>query len=290
MLLFRSLFSANKQLHLAWLVVISMTLSAGLLSSALAAPMTYATVGAYDENTQTNAVDSDAAANAGNATLVTAGQIIPLSTFTSNVLTAFNNDTGGVVDFGSSADVITFNALSAADKQNFFATYGTSHTQTLTVTLTTNTGTAPAFNLTATSDTSAATPISGTGYMGLSSGGNFGFTFDRPLSEVALTIVSRTSLRTINPFRIVLDDDTTFDFASETIDNSNGGDDTFFGAKAPVGRTIKAIRVSGGGAIRFDDFAFVVAPVPEPSSFALALVGIMSIGITSARKRAGKRE
>lgn len=262
-------------------LMIGLILGAAMGSSARAALMTYATTGAYDETTQTNAVDTDASANAGNAALVTAGQIISLSTFSSGVTTAFNNDMGGVVDFGTSADVTNFNALSLADKQSFLATYGTSQTQQLKVTLTTNTGAAPAFSLQATSDTGAATPISLSGYMGLSSGGNFGFSFDRPLSEVALTIVSRTSLRTINPFRIVYDDDSFIDFASEVIANSNGGDDTFFGAKAPAGRSIKAIRVSGSAAIRFDDFAFVV--VPEPSScYALALGGIACFGMTSA--------
>jgi hypothetical protein len=265
------------------LLLCGLALGPAIVPSALATPMTFATTGVYDETTQANAVDTDAASNPGNAALLAAGQIVTLSTFMSDVLTAFNNDRGGVVDFGTSTDVTTFNALSAADKQGFFATYGASQAQTLTVTMTTNTGTAPAINLTATSDTAAATPISLSGYMGLSSGGNFGFSFDKPLSEVALTIVSRTSLRNVNPFRIVLDDDTTFDFALEEIANSNGGDDTFFGAKAPPGRAITAFRVTGGGAIRFDDFAFVV--VPEPGGYAQAVCGAMCLLMVNVQKR-----
>lgn len=251
--------------------------------------ITYTTSGVYDENVNgANTVDTDAFNTAGNAALVSAGQVISQATLTADVATAFASNSGGVIDFDSLA--------SNPGGTDFDATYGISQANNLHVAMTSFTGgAAPAGGLSLVVNlTTAAVAISGNGtnlnHMGTGSGViDFGLAFDKPLSEIGVTVLQRTAARTIN-VRVVLDDASLMDFATETQAAWSGSgtpdDDTFFGARAPAGRTIAAIRFDFNAAHRIDDLAFVV--VPEPSSLALMIFVLGGI-VLALRRPAWQR-
>jgi hypothetical protein len=252
----------------------------------LAGAATYTTSQFYDESTfATNQVDTDAFNNPSNATLVGAGQIISLATLTADVSAAFTNDLGGVINFDS--------VTSDPGGNTFTASYGASQANTLTASMTSFSGGAAPGNLQLVlNNTSAASAISGASgqvnHMGTGSGvTDYGLVFDLPLSEIGVTVLQRTASRTIN-VRVVLDDGSFVDFATESQvawvpANGDPNDDTFFGAKAPLGRTISAIRFDFNSAHRIDDVAFVIA-VPEPGSSIFMAMG--SIGLAIVRRKA----
>lgn len=237
----------------------------------------------YDENiVATNAVDRDAFNTAGNAANVADGKIISLSTLGGAVATAFDQDRGGV---------ITFDDQGAFSEASFEVKYGASQTNTMTVSLTTVSGGAPSNTFLSVVDNfSAAKAISGSGthsnHMGTSSGADFGIAFSQPLFEIGVTILNRTSNRESTVI-VVLDDESTIAFVNESQAAWNGeGDptnDLFFGARAPTGRSITAIRFDNNNAIRIDDLAFTI--VPEPSAMMLVSCGMAGIVCVCRRFR-----
>jgi hypothetical protein len=253
-----------------------------LLVSTASAALVFTTSKNYDENTYAaNIVDRDAFNTAGNATLVAAGQIINLATFSTDVSAAFLNDLGGIINFDQGTDATPY--------QSFTASYGTSQSKTLTATMTSSTGVSPygsGFQLVPNITTAAMTTSGVSGllnHMGSGSGSNnFGIAFDVPLSEIGVTWLQRTASRTAS-VKVILDDGSSIDFAQESQTawvpaNGDPDQDTFFGAKAPAGRAITAIRFGFSAASRIDDLAFVVA-VPEPSSYIMVLAGLACLGI-----------
>jgi hypothetical protein len=242
--------------------------------------ITYSGVGVYDENATiiapnlvSNQIDTNAAAGVGVGTNVSVAQ------FATDVLAAFNSDSGGVVNFDGAA---------LTSEKSFDVTYGASQANTLTVTLTTLTGGVPAYSFQTGGDANSV-PVSGTQYFGLSSGSDYGFTFSTPLIEWGLTALSRTASRTVNSITITLDDSSTYVFSGEAITAStsgvNGPDDTFFGYSTPAGRTIASIAIDASSAMRWDEMGFVV--VPEPNVWVLSVLCLLGVAAVPKHKRAG---
>jgi hypothetical protein len=232
-----------------------------LQSTQIAKAVTYTGVGVYDENATllysnptSNQVDVDAAAGTGVGTNLSVAQ------FTIDVLQAYDNNLGGVCNF--EGPTITNDIDTSFD-----VTYGTAQNKTLTVNLTTAGGNAPT-NAFETGTANTSLPVSGVQYYGLSTGSDYGLTFSKPLVAWGLTALSRTQNRTVNSVTITLDDATTYVFGPETIDLSvagvNGPDDTFFGYRAPPGRTITLVGIDVSGAMRWDELGFIVAPDAPP--------------------------
>lgn len=256
--------------------VATLLIAGGILSQGnIAHAVTYTGVGIYDEsatiiapNLTSNQVDTDAAVGVGS------GSNVSVTQFAADVLSAFNSNMGGVVNF---------DGLALTTEKSFDVTYGVSQVNTLTVTLTTLAGGSPSFNFQTGGDANSV-PVSGTQYFGLSSGSDFGFTFSVPLVEWGLTALSRTQARTVNSLTITLDDASTYVFSAEAIaastSGTNGPDDTFFGYAAPAGRTIVAVAIDASSAMRWDEMGFIV--VPEPSSMVLIAIG--AIGLIIRRR------
>jgi hypothetical protein len=257
-----------------------LAISSVLLSGTRALAITYTGVGVYDENATivspnliSNQVDTDAAAGVGSGSNVSVAQ------FTIDVLSAFNANSGGVVNFDGAA---------MTTEKAFDVTYGLSQANTLTVTLTTLAGAVPTFSFQTGGDANSV-PVSGTQYFGLSSGSDFGFTFSVPLVKWGLTALSRTQARTVNSVTITLDDASTYLFSGEAITAStsgtNGPDDTFFGYAAPSGRTITSVAIDASSAMRWDEMGFVV--VPEPNAWLLGGFGLFGLIIGRKWRHAG---
>ena len=213
---------------------------------------TFATVGVYDENTvNTNAVDEVAAGTNVGTTGLISGGATGLSLMSTDFLNAFNNNTGGVVNF----DTIT-NTIDQANFKQFDAAFGTD----LSFTLSVNRINAPGDNTSGLNTNNNNTVLSGANYLGISGTASpFTIAFSRPLSEFGISALSRSAQRT-GVMTINYTDATTYVFPSQVIGATN--DDTFFGLKAPAGKKIASFTWASSPVtdfVRWDDMAFVVA-------------------------------
>ena len=196
------------------------------------------------------------------------GNTITVGVMTTDVLAAYNNNTGGVWTFDT--------AFSGASGDTFSLNYGVSQNpiNTLVLTYTDNTGGGTA------QGTGNPVYASGTNYMGFSGATPFTRTFtpDQPLQSIGIFELNR-----FDPARL-------FTFSATFADNSvittgtGNGNATFWNGFTATGTNyITSFSISGtGGLTRFDDMAFVVA-VPEPSS--AALLGLVGFGAILRRRR-----
>jgi len=248
-------------------VFVALLVLAGLAAPSHAA---FVTTDTYDENaTQTNAVDTEAATNDTT-----------LAAFTTAVDTAFDNDLGGVIDFDDgSLDTST----------TFSATYGTSGTKSLAFT------SSDSLELNANGDTSPQfTSISNTTALltNSSGGGDEDFTLTITgglVEQIAVTVLSRTTFSSSGDSIEVTAtfSDSTTKTISSVVDNSKGGDDTFFSFLAPSGTSISSLRIhntttSGiAGRPIIDDLAFITV-IPTPAALP---AGLGLLALTALRRR-----
>lgn len=245
------------------------------------------TVGVYDESTtdentgvagiQNNAVDFSATVDLGNQ--------VSLSSFTTAVLTAYNNNLGGVINFDNGTVTSGFGTSSIT------ATYGTSQANSITI------GSAAAASW-STGSSGNRTGISHPGnnllgnQLGLTGGGpdseDFAFNFSVAdmVTMAGATVLSRSgSVDAGFIAQATFSDATTTSVTFTSSGGTNGGNDTFAGFQAPAGLYITQLKfdnLSTAGSFRsVDDLGFVV--VPEPTS--AALLGGLGMVMLIRRKR-----
>lgn len=195
------------------------------------------------------------------------GNTITAGVMTTDVLAAYNNNTGGVWTFDTS--------FAAASGDTFSLSYGASQTSTLVLTYIDNTG----------GGTAQATgnPVyaSGTNFMGFSGATPFTRTFtpDQPLQSIGIFELNRFDAARLFTFSATFADNSVV-----TTGVGNGGSTYWNGFTATGTNYIKSFTITGSGTglTRYDDMAFVVA-VPEPSS--AALLGLVGFGAILRRRR-----
>jgi hypothetical protein len=205
----------------------------------------------------------DSPANVGNADFLT------LSTATSAVATAFTNNTGGVIDW-EPANGWVANAQNASSQT---VSYGISQNGFLTITRTDSGNT---FGPT----TGGGTPTtSAVNYLGFSgSASPITLTFSQGLADWGMTELNRFASRTVT-FSFTLADNTTINYAPQTQDPlaNNSDANNWYGFQAPANNPLVQVSFTANGFVRFDDMAFIVSSVPEPTSLGLFGIGVLAL-------------
>lgn len=184
---------------------------------------------------------------------------------------AFNNNTGGVIDWEGNNGWI-------ANGQNLAAhivSYGTAQSSSLTISIAAGT-----FGPTTLSGT---LPTSGTNYLGFQAN-NVPNTllFSSGLTAWGITELNRGASRDVT-FSFTLLDNTVINFA---LQNQSGvGDLNWFGVQASDLNPITKVSFIANGFTRFDDMAFIVSATPIPEPGILALFGLGAIGLGIFRRR-----
>lgn len=249
------------------------TVAALLASSSLCQGATFLSVGVYDENgTEPNTVDTDIGGTLGS--------------FTADVLNAFNNNRGGVINFQSG---FTNSGSNTVIGTTFDVDYGAAASKTLALSSTSaieiwHNDTAGQVDTI--SDNNNLLPTTNATTFTLSLGAITGGEPGEVVSEIGLTVLSRSVWGTSPDVNI------TANFSgggssvlTSSISNSIGNDDTFYHFVAPTGESIISLdfdNSTGGGnanqnRIPVDDLAFITsvptAVIPEPSGFLMVCLG-----------------
>jgi len=261
-----------KNPHKSSLLAIVISICAMGLSQAV---VVLNTVGVYDSTNNANAVDRVAAGS------------ISLTTFTTDVATAFSNNLGGVIDFNTGS----INTQTGID-----AKYGTGLGKTLSISTSSNYNIQTSNNIRAISDTqsitghflldSTATQFSTFTVGSITNGSvgevvtQFGFTIlarnggGTPTIVVTATFSNATTASASAAFTV-----------TSTIPSTT--EDSFYGFTAPAGKSISSVQVNYGAAgdLRrgIDDIAFVTSVIPEPSTFLMGLGGVSLLFIFRRR-------
>lgn len=249
------------------------------------------TTGIYDHPTVIpNQVDQSAGFLSGTGG-ANAANVMPVAAFTSQVLTAFNVDQGGVFNF----DNVPLNA----NITSLSLSYGTSQSKSLTL------GQGSPGNLLAVV-TTFSEAISGdqVGVKNISAiNPDFTFVFssfannlgtpDLGVTRFGFTFLSQGTASPVNYGLL----QATASFsgggtvtAAAIVNSTRSLADTFYGFIAPAGETITQVTVPVGvtGDAFIDDVGFVTLPaVPEPST--LALLGLGALAAVNYRRRRNSR-
>lgn len=242
------------------------------------------TVGIYDEGTNSNQVDRNA-----NGNLITATGPNDVLGFTQSMTTAFDTDFGGLIDFETSVTNNQSGPISA--------TFGTSQSKTLSI----GVSASPSilFNFQSSGNVSN---ISGSNFFFNSVDDGTDFTrftfgaitngaFIEAVTSVGFTVLGRSSgVSTTVAATATFSDLSTAVLGpvSFTSDGTFATQDTFYGFSAPAGQSIDNVLIQyiGSGDVRrgIDDFGFTTTAVPEPGSFAMLIVGGLSLLVMRRRR------
>ncbi len=236
---------------------------------------TYATVGTYDSTSNTNTVDRNASGNA----LVSADRN-DVAGFTPLVSTAFAAGLGGVINFDTST--------ASGDSSPLSGTYD-SGAKGLNIAV------SQPYSVISSGNVS---PISGSNSLIFPSdslatnAASFTFSLsgatlaNEAVTQIGFTLISRRSgdPTTATVVTTFSDNSTstapTISFTAPGTSNPNPAEDTFYGFTAPAGLSISKLDISfsgGDGRRTIDDFGFITAVVPEPSTALLGALGSLCL-------------
>lgn len=265
-----------------------------LAAAALAVPslnaQTLGTVGVYDENVvNTNAWNLDVPAG------IQVSSSILGADFTTDVLTAFNNNMGGVANFDGAGESLNFTDGVSANNRMIL---GTGSALQLDFTLTdTSANLIPNGNQITTNTGNSRLPISGDARLAIRN--DMVFTFNgiydaagttlltgHGVSQFGITMLSRDNRDWTGNVVVTFSDNSTQTITALTVAQSDDTTDTFIGFKAPTGLFINQVAFTrtGGGEYTggFDDLGIVA--IPEPGTLALVGIALGSLALFRRRK------
>jgi hypothetical protein len=201
----------------------------------------------------------------GLTILEAGGSTVNLTTFASDIATAFANNTGGVWDFEGT----TFNIL---DGETATLSYGISLANSLVLTVNNDGG----IDINQSNNPGEAT--SGSNVLGLGGGANTRtFTLSTGLLELGIINTDRNGADRLPVLTVTFQDNTT-----ASTSGANADDWYFHGFKTTEANPIMSFAISQNNFVRYDDLGFVV--VPEPSTMALAGLGLASLAVLRRRR------
>ena len=222
------------------------------------------TVGALNPNPPSAGI-VDSLANAANANFVTQASMATI------VSSAFIGNTGGVINWQAANGWV-------ANLSNTVETVSYGNSQGNSLTITRNDGA----NYFGASIGGGTTGTSGAQYLAFNGTGSpVDLTFSYGLLYWGMAIVDRSATRTAQ-LTFTLADSTTITYATDT--QTSGGPAIWFGVQASSSDPIVGVTLTASGFTRWGDMAFVVAPVPEPTTLTLLGFGALT-GIVAFRRR-----
>jgi hypothetical protein len=204
----------------------------------------------------------------GKTLIENTGNTVTSTTFASDIAAAFSGNTGGVWNF----DTGNFGVASG---ETVTLTYGTSQLNSLVLSLTEGAG---GGGINQGSDAGNAT--SGSTFMGLGGVGTATrtFTLSTPLLELGLISINRFDGGRTGSLSVTFLDTTTLDTTTASTSAAPGNDWYFHGFKTTSDNPIVSFSlVQTGGAMRYDDLGFIVAPEPSTAVFLMGGVGMLTL-------------
>lgn len=215
-------------------------------------------------------VDTVKDVNTNGHTIIDATGSISNTTFASDMLTAFANNTGGVWNFDGTA-------FTVSNAETITLNYGTSLTNSLVMTL----GSTSSIDQGSVTTDEATSSTFGMGLQ--SDAGTRTFALDTPLLTLGIFVgnrndPSRTSVLTVN-----YQGGGSASTSSVTPANAGpaAGSNYFMGLSGTSANPITSFSLSQSNFVRYDDLGFVT--VPEPSS--ALLLGLAGFGAFLRRRR-----
>ena len=210
-------------------------------------------------------VDTVGVINPNAKTILEAtGNSSTVSTFTSDITTAFANNTGGVWNFDGAGFFVD-------NGETITLNYGTSLANSLSLTLSGNQ--INQGNVSGESTSGAATML---GFSGDASTRTF--ISSVPLLSIGIISTDRGDAGRIPALTVTFQDTTT-----ASTSGANGDNYFFHSISGTISNPIVSFSLSQNAFIRYDDFGFITA-VPEPAS-AASLAGLLAIGCVALRRR-----
>jgi len=239
--------------------------SFGLTQLASAASITVNTVGVVNTN--------------GHTILESTGNSLNYSTFASTIGTAFTtNNTGGVLNFdtnfGNPTNTFPVN-FSVNGGETITANYGASLANSEVLTISGSGINQGAFNSAEATSSSTA--------LGLQGDANTRtFTLSKPLLNIGIFVGNRGDSSRTSVLSVTYKDLTT---ASTSGANAGpaAGSNYFEDLAGTALNPIVSFSIAQNNFVRYDDLAFVVAPVPEPAS--LSVLGLGAIAALRRKRR-----
>lgn len=245
-----------------------LSLTVALLACAQGAAFGASTVGTLTANPPPVGI-VDSPNNVGHANFMT------LSAMSNAVGTAFANNTGGVIDWEGANGWVA----NGQNLNSHTVSYGVSQANSLSITLSNSQTFGP------TTLNNSPVTTSGTNYLGFQTGSPNRLDFSAGLTAWGIAQINRNASRDVT-FSFILADGSIINYALQNQDPLGNGQGAFnwYGFQTSAANPLVGVSFIASGFTRFDDMAFIVAPVPEPS--VAAILGLASLaGMMRLRSR-----